>query len=129
MTRGRKPIIETIGAVYGRLTVVAGPVGNPRHTTWECRCECGESRTVTGTNLRSGKISDCRKCSQNRRGKGRTYQVVKGQRFRNRTVTGEVEKVDIHVRVHTVCDCGHEKDEPLYALRRGLAGKCRVCKS
>lgn len=51
---------QEIGNIYGRLTVIAS---DPKHRSgtvyWRCVCECGASKIVAGTNLRSGSIQSC----------------------------------------------------------------------
>jgi hypothetical protein len=49
-----------LGQVFGRLTVI-GDAGSTRHgkRRWLCRCECGQSATVIGSQLRSGRTRSC----------------------------------------------------------------------
>lgn len=54
---GRKP--NLIGAVFGRLRVVAlAPIQKDR-LTWECLCECGAKRDVRGMSLINGTTKSC----------------------------------------------------------------------
>jgi hypothetical protein len=52
------------GAVYGRLTLTGRrgiyhkPSGESR-ATWECLCQCGESKFVPGNHLRRGLTRSC----------------------------------------------------------------------
>lgn len=48
-----------IGLRYGRLIVVSfyGKKGN--HYAWNCVCDCGVSKVVTGTNLKTGNTASC----------------------------------------------------------------------
>jgi len=48
-----------IGKEFGLWTVVE----DATRTKWLCRCECGVSRLVRGSDLRSGKSKMCRQCS------------------------------------------------------------------
>ena len=54
---------DLCGQKFGRLLVVefAGRVKGPTQsrTTWHCVCECGNSKTVAGSNLSNGHISSC----------------------------------------------------------------------
>jgi hypothetical protein len=48
-------MIDTVGQVFGRLTVISRD-GSDKHrnSMWLCKCECGETITVRGHNLRQG---------------------------------------------------------------------------
>jgi hypothetical protein len=52
---------------FGSLTVRAMAQRTPKVTTWICVCDCGANRTVTGHDLRNGKIDSCTKCSGTQR--------------------------------------------------------------
>ena len=55
----RKAIDET-GKKYGRLTVIGrGPSNKQGKATWETECSCGNSKYISGSDLRSGRISSC----------------------------------------------------------------------
>jgi len=53
-------MLDVVGDVFGRLTVVAF-AGKNRHdrSAWHCRCECGTEKVLAGSDLRSGKIISC----------------------------------------------------------------------
>lgn len=58
---GRPPIDRT-GETYGRLTVIGpGPRPTPKtaRAYWECRCSCGNTKTVSGSNLAFGNTVSC----------------------------------------------------------------------
>lgn len=52
-------VIDLVGERFGKLMVVKrhGSVGN--RATWECVCDCGGTRIVSGKNLRNGIAVDC----------------------------------------------------------------------
>lgn len=60
----RFPLIDRVGQVYGRLTVMAfverlrTPAGAP-YRTWRCRCICGTETVVRGGNLGNGHTLSC----------------------------------------------------------------------
>lgn len=56
----RKRVIDRVGDVYGRLTVIKFH-GYDKHnrTLWLCRCECGEEAVKGMDNLRNGNIRSC----------------------------------------------------------------------
>lgn len=52
--------IDLTGHVFGRLTVVARAKNNMhRLATWVCECTCGNTVTVNGQMLRSGRTQSC----------------------------------------------------------------------
>lgn len=56
------PNLDLIGKTFGKLTVVCLE-RKPAH--WFCRCECGETRVVRGTELVHAKAKACgRKCGR-----------------------------------------------------------------
>lgn len=51
---------DLIGNVYGRLTVIAEAERLPgKRACWVCQCECGNTVTVVGDNLRRGHTKSC----------------------------------------------------------------------
>lgn len=53
-------MIDMIGKLFGRLTVLRDVGCNSRRERmYLCRCECGGTRRVRGTRLRSGVVADC----------------------------------------------------------------------
>lgn len=51
---------DLTGKTFGRLKVVGRTENKAdRHAVWECRCECGNTTTVAGNDLRLGRISSC----------------------------------------------------------------------
>lgn len=69
MKGNRKKLIDLTGQRFGRLTVLyraeenktanalkGGAALRPR---WVCKCDCGETTTVIGANLRAGMTKSC----------------------------------------------------------------------
>lgn len=56
--------INRIGQRYGKLTVLeAGPT-RKGHSSWVCRCDCGNLTTVDSGNLASGHSQSCGHCER-----------------------------------------------------------------
>lgn len=57
--RGRKTINMT-SRKCGRLTII-NQVKSKKgsHARWNCLCDCGNKRVVSGAHLRNGKIKSC----------------------------------------------------------------------
>jgi hypothetical protein len=54
------PIIEMSGLQFGRLVVVSLSHLKPgRGAFWNCACECGTTKSINGSQLRSGAIVSC----------------------------------------------------------------------
>jgi len=53
--------VEMTGQRFGRLLVVSA-AGSDRHghAAWNCVCDCGTEKVISGGPLRAGKISSCR---------------------------------------------------------------------
>src|SRR5262245_23114078 len=52
-------LIDLVGKVFGRLTVVARAENRGKQPCWLCRCSCGEVRTVRGSDVRAGTSKSC----------------------------------------------------------------------
>src|SRR6516162_7127629 len=68
------------GQKFGRLTVVArAGLTTARCVLWHCLCDCGETSTVAGNDLRRGHTEQCKACgyaAQSRKAKDWTGEVV-----------------------------------------------------
>lgn len=51
--------ISEIGNKYSRLTVVGRSANKDKKAMWACVCDCGNSKVVSGTHLRTGHVSSC----------------------------------------------------------------------
>jgi len=51
---------DLTGQRFGRWTVIEkGPSGQGGHFTWQCVCDCGARRLVSGDRLRLGRSRSC----------------------------------------------------------------------
>jgi len=48
-----------IGARFGRLTVVAKYCNSAKRSLWECSCDCGGSKVVRESSLKTGNTKSC----------------------------------------------------------------------
>ena len=56
----KKPLIILEGSKYGKLTVIKQAGRNKQnYIMYECKCECGNTVTVTGSRLHRGKAKSC----------------------------------------------------------------------
>lgn len=58
---GGKPLIDMVGKHCGRLTVISRGEKRGAYTGafWNCKCDCGNLTTVSGSDLRRGEIKSC----------------------------------------------------------------------
>ena len=84
---GGKNIVNEIGNIYGKLTVIARAsvpdTANSTQAYWECECECGNHVVVCGTHLRTGNTASCGCVSS--RGEYNIIQILNGNKINYRT--------------------------------------------
>lgn len=52
--------IDMVGRRYGRLTVESfAGLSNDHRAIWKCACDCGNTITTRGKDLRAGKVNSC----------------------------------------------------------------------
>lgn len=54
-----KPAKSLVGAKFGRLIVIQRAGVTSGSVMWKVVCQCGVSKTVSGSNLRSGDVTSC----------------------------------------------------------------------
>lgn len=114
-------IKNEIGNVYGRLTVITEDGRDARgRVKWRCRCECGNSISLSGTRFRSGIYQSCG-C-----GKRDRFKITDetGKRYGKLRVIGRATK---RIGVwECVCDCGNTIVVRGAELRKTRSGR-RSC--
>lgn len=50
---------DLVGKTFGELTIVSLSLDHPNKVHWNCRCSCGEYRTVAASSLSSGSVTSC----------------------------------------------------------------------
>lgn len=51
--------IDLTGQRFGRLTVIRKNGRMNRNVAWECKCDCGNTKTISSYSLRSGRSQSC----------------------------------------------------------------------
>lgn len=110
---------------YGRLTIIRQSKTVDKRAMWLCECECGNTATVSGKNLRSGGVKSCGclrsdspalcdKHKSNLVGStfGRLFVIAKGKR----DASG--------YRWICKCSCGNECEHQRSALTSGAVKSC-----
>lgn len=108
--------IDLVGKKFGRLTVEKLNKSEKGILFWDCICECGNSITVRGGNLKSGHTTSCG-CNSEHTNK---FIDITGQKFNRLTAIDYVG----NQRWLCKCDCGKEKIVDAYALRHGKTKSC-----
>lgn len=118
------PLIDLTGERFGRLEVVRY-VGQNEHrvSTWECKCDCGNTIEATQQNLIGGRTKSCG-CLKTDVLIGRA-ENLEGQRF-GRLVAKEYVRVKGSRGASWLCqcDCGNEKVVKAASLKSGLTKSC-----
>jgi hypothetical protein len=117
-----------VGEKYGRLKVVSFEgLNNHRKATWLCECECGTSKVVVGSSLKSGCTVSCG-CYQSSEAKKRFSKDMSGEKIGRLTVLSR-EGTYISRKSKTAlwrckCDCGEETVVRGASLRNGTTTSC-----
>lgn len=56
---GLSKLVDLIGKRFGRLLVVSRATNYKGKATWNCQCDCGDTRVNSGTHLRTGQLTSC----------------------------------------------------------------------
>lgn len=123
MTTGR-PAVDEVGNRYGKLVVLEkASILYGIGARWVCRCDCGNTVTVRGSQLRKGMQKNCG-CSP------KSLIDLTGQRFGKLVVIKRVPNVKRNAtRFLCRCDCGKEVVRLSSSLKKGCAVSCGCWKS
>lgn len=117
---GGHPYTELLGQRFGVLVVEEIVVRPGFLSVLKCRCDCGETRIVKASFLRSraGKRCNCR---------ARNYERLIGTRW-GRLVVLSVGERTSHVHLNCVCDCGNTCSPTASSLHLGKTRSCGCLK-
>ena len=62
-TKSRPRNQDLVGKKFYKLTVIKEDDKIGRHTTWLCKCDCGNTISATTGNLKAGLVRSCGKCN------------------------------------------------------------------
>lgn len=105
---------------FGTLQPVK-PIGHKgTKVLWECRCDCGRTKNVTTSDLRTGNTKSCGLCQRSTLPKDLT-----GQRFGMLEVIEKTDNLSSNKTAWVCrCDCGTEKAVKTGNLMNGHAKSC-----
>lgn len=113
--------INEIGNKYGKLTVIALSDEKIRERIcWICQCECGNQITVIGTDLRTGRKTNCG-CTPNY-----NFKNEIGKKYGRLTVIEQSDKKTKSRAIHWTCqcECGNIIEVAGTDLRNGKTKSC-----
>lgn len=97
-------LVDLTGRKFNKLTVIKRADNDGKFVTWLCECECGNTVTVRGNNIKSGNTSSCG-CN-NHTGKGKYKHGLSDSRL-----------YSIWEHMKARCNNKHSKDYSNYGLR------------
>lgn len=121
---------DEVGNKYGTLIVIFKTRDKNGRTAWYCQCDCGNSKIVRGSDLRTGRITTCGPgcpCKTQRSG---VFQNLTGKTFGQLTVVSRATNtIDNKITWHCRCSCGKEKDIRGSDLKTGKIISCGCYKN
>jgi len=116
---------DMIGNKFGRMTILnmVGERITGRHPKYECLCDCGNKKTISAVQLKTGREPSCG-CAT-KEGK-RFKNNLMGQKFNRLTVLRVIDQSDKkrHIIWECSCDCGEIVFVAGTYLRTGQVNSC-----
>lgn len=122
-------IIHEPGERFGRLVVIERDTGQkPGGVRWLCRCDCGNTKAISGSHLRTGFIQSCgcmrREHAAAMRSPPAPREDLTGQRFGLLTARRPIWTPNEKARWVCECDCGRETIVVSTKLKSGSTVSC-----
>lgn len=122
----RRTLTDLSGQRFGRLTVLAPSPSrsSSRGAKWECRCDCGTTKTILAKSLRQGLTQSCGCLQRDVIRKG--LVELAGQQFGRWTVLGPSSERSASggAMWECRCECGTERTVKALSLRQGASQSC-----
>lgn len=119
-------LVDLTGKRFGKWTVLQRSQKHNAKTYWDCRCDCGNVKSISGYALTSGNSKSCG-CAKgmliSKTIKGKTEDLT-GQRFGRLTVVSKAENIGNSPAWNCICDCGNAKVVRGYSLKNGDTKSC-----
>lgn len=115
-----------IGQQFGRLTVIEKMDKRIRNgVVWLCRCECGNLKEVTSSDLNANRVRSCGCLLEEWNNTPKRIDIT-GNKYGKWTVLYPIDKKTNSRSLywHCKCDCGTEKDVVGYSLINGGSRSC-----
>ena len=119
-----------IGQRFGQLLVLSkGKADSNGHIYWNCQCDCGKIKEISGTNLIQGYTSSCG-CLHSKITSELHFKDISGQRFGKLTAIKRVDNAeDKRVKWLCQCDCGTITEVQGNNLTNGHTQSCGCTRS
>lgn len=118
----RAHLIDIVGQVFGRLTVIKRVENRYGRVAWLCECSCGADIVATAKHLRNGNTQSCG-CLQKERTSAACLIDLRGRRFGRLVVTERAKEKKGTIWLCR-CDCGRVKKVGSRHLLRGAIRSC-----
>ena len=118
--------LELTGKRFGRLTVIKEVGKSCGHTTWLCRCDCGNEIVTKGIHLTSGHTRSC-SCAQKEIIGELNRKALAGRRFGKLTALRRIDKFGSDWICR--CDCGNYSVTTAHRLVSGTTKSCGCYRS
>ena len=116
-------LIDLTGMKFGRLTVLERAENKGKHVRWKCRCDCGNTCTVTTNNLRRSHTTSCG-CVQKEKTSAANFHDLTGMKFGRLAVIGldKIERGRAYFKCQ--CECGEICIRQGHTLTKGGTPSC-----
>lgn len=119
-------LVDLTGKKFGKWTVLRRSENRKSQTYWDCRCDCGNTKSINGYALVNGKSKSCG-CAKNmsisKTRKNRTEDLT-GMRFGRLTVVSRAENIGNASSWNCICDCKRTKVVRGYSIKNGDTKSC-----
>ena len=118
-----KPLENLTGRVFEDLTVIEPSNTKDERRFWNCKCKCGNTKTVSTTDLTTGRVKSC--------GCRKFPLIHPGEKFGYLTVMKLTDKRASNGAAiyECLCQCGNVCEIPSTNLRRGDWKSCGCMKN
>lgn len=115
--------VNLVGNRYGKLVVTSlnEELSNNGILVWNCKCDCGNTFTARGGNLKNGKATHC---GCNKSEFPPNFIDLTNKRFGRLVVLGIAKHEPKHITWNCKCDCGNEIEIYGANLRKGNTKSC-----
>lgn len=111
-----------VGQRFGRLLVLEQLADKNGYTQFKCKCDCGNEKIASGSNLKFGNTQSCG--CLHKEAMQKSSEDLTGKRFNKLTVIGRVESRYDKAHWLCRCDCGNETVVSTSGLRSGHTQSC-----
>lgn len=119
---------DLTGKKFNKLTVVSRAENDIKNKNrWNCICECGAEKVVSGYSLTSGKTKSCG-CQRRISASNNCLEDLTGKRFGKLLVLQRAENRGKHTMWKCKCDCGKSTITGASELKRGTTKSCGCLK-